>query len=267
MSDIPRNRPCPCGSGKKYKYCCGEVGVIDEKYWMENSPGRFPFSLLGPELSYLVENEPVCEWSGEKMPPGVLVTDIGDEYGWRGIARAIAKKPNARKAGVMNRQTKRKMSEARVTSIVRQEELTGPISTLVKRLYVELVEPFYNKKLRWYQMPQVLRYKPGGYYRPHADSDELNKANKWERVNDRHLSLLLYLDDNFEGGDLTFPNFNFRISPRPGMLIAFPSDGRYLHAATPVDSGRRHAIVSWSSVHGGECFRNVAPSDAIFMNQ
>ena len=23
-SDTPRNKPCPCGSGKKYKYCCGK---------------------------------------------------------------------------------------------------------------------------------------------------------------------------------------------------------------------------------------------------
>ena len=23
MSQIPRNAPCPCGSGKKYKQCCG----------------------------------------------------------------------------------------------------------------------------------------------------------------------------------------------------------------------------------------------------
>jgi preprotein translocase subunit SecA len=23
---IPRNAPCPCGSGKKYKYCCGKSG-------------------------------------------------------------------------------------------------------------------------------------------------------------------------------------------------------------------------------------------------
>ena len=23
---IPRNDPCPCGSGKKYKHCCGKSG-------------------------------------------------------------------------------------------------------------------------------------------------------------------------------------------------------------------------------------------------
>ncbi|MDN5377570.1 MAG: preprotein translocase subunit SecA, partial [Sulfurospirillum sp.] len=23
---VPRNGPCPCGSGKKYKQCCGKSG-------------------------------------------------------------------------------------------------------------------------------------------------------------------------------------------------------------------------------------------------
>src|ERR1019366_487723 len=27
MQKIGRNDPCPCGSGKKYKHCCGEVQV------------------------------------------------------------------------------------------------------------------------------------------------------------------------------------------------------------------------------------------------
>lgn len=32
MADAPgRNDPCPCGSGKKYKYCCG-----NEPPWYEN---------------------------------------------------------------------------------------------------------------------------------------------------------------------------------------------------------------------------------------
>jgi len=25
QTDIPRNAPCPCGSGKKYKHCCGKL--------------------------------------------------------------------------------------------------------------------------------------------------------------------------------------------------------------------------------------------------
>jgi uncharacterized protein YecA (UPF0149 family) len=26
---IGRNDPCPCGSGKKYKKCCGASGVLE----------------------------------------------------------------------------------------------------------------------------------------------------------------------------------------------------------------------------------------------
>ncbi|MDP2112048.1 MAG: SEC-C metal-binding domain-containing protein [Thiobacillus sp.] len=27
MNTISRNEPCPCGSGKRYKHCCGVVGL------------------------------------------------------------------------------------------------------------------------------------------------------------------------------------------------------------------------------------------------
>ncbi|MBU4286455.1 MAG: SEC-C domain-containing protein, partial [Verrucomicrobia bacterium] len=26
-SQTPRNAPCPCGSGKKYKHCCGSSNL------------------------------------------------------------------------------------------------------------------------------------------------------------------------------------------------------------------------------------------------
>jgi predicted 2-oxoglutarate/Fe(II)-dependent dioxygenase YbiX len=264
---VGRNKSCPCGSGKRYKACCGKAGKVDEKYWLENAPGRFPYSLSDPRLAYLVEREPVCEWSGEKMPAGVLVKDIGDEYNWRELADKLVQRSDGRVAGVMSKSRERKTSQVRVTTIVDQAELAGPVQALIKRLYLEQVEPFYKKQLRWFQQPQVLRYSPGGFYRPHADSDQLSSAMKWERVNDRHLSLLFYLDDDYTGGDLTFPNFSYRLRPRAGMLIAFPADGRYLHAAAPVESGVRHAIVSWSSVFGGELVGNTPPQDAIFVNR
>jgi hypothetical protein len=30
MSNIGRNAPCPCGSGKKYKHCCGKPSSSDQ---------------------------------------------------------------------------------------------------------------------------------------------------------------------------------------------------------------------------------------------
>jgi len=268
VAQLTRNSRCPCGSGKRYKACCSKKALLGDEYWLENTPGRYPFSLLDPRLSFLVENEPVCEFEGKKLPPGLFARQLGDDHPWKDFAAQLIDNRTARTAGVMTKTRERKLSEARVTSIVEQGELADAISDMVRTLYIKQIEPFYNAELIWYQQPQILRYEPGGYYRPHADSDEINpKTNKWERVNNRHLSLLVYLDEDYEGGELSFPNLDYKLRPKPGMLLAFPSDGRYLHGAMPVRSGIRHALVSWSSIVGGDTFRDKPPLDAVFMNR
>jgi hypothetical protein len=53
MGNPGRNSPCPCGSGKKYKRCCGREG--DKTAGSESPPGRFRFepgSYGGPGRSY-----------------------------------------------------------------------------------------------------------------------------------------------------------------------------------------------------------------------
>lgn len=44
MVDVGRNTPCPCGSGKKYKYCCLMGGKF-EQYIDENRKKEFIESL------------------------------------------------------------------------------------------------------------------------------------------------------------------------------------------------------------------------------
>ena len=54
------------------------------------------------------------------------------------------------------------------------------------------------------------------------------------------LSIVLYLNDNYEGGELYFPNQNIKIKPEAGSLIAFPSIQPYSHEALPVISGTKY---------------------------
>ena len=68
------------------------------------------------------------------------------------------------------------------------------------------------------------------------------------------------------GGDKLI-NQNFRIKPRPGMLLAFPSDHRYLHAALPTVSGIRYVIVSWAAVLGSKRVRTQMPYGSVFIRQ
>ena len=64
---------------------------------------------------------------------------------------------------------------------------------------------------------------------------------------DRDVSLLIYLNNDFEGGDLRFNYFNYTFSPRKGDVVLFPSDHRYMHEAQLVSKGTRYVIVSWGS--------------------
>lgn len=83
---------------------------------------------------------------------------------------------------------------------------------------------------------QVLRYSGGGEYKGHMDDGPLTP---------RRVSGLLYLNGNFEGGELNFPYLNFTYKPYGGDVLLFPSGVPYMHAAKPVTEGTKYSVVSW----------------------
>lgn len=83
---------------------------------------------------------------------------------------------------------------------------------------------------------QLLRYSGGQHYGAHHDG--LTGTG-------RCISPILYLNDNYEGGDIEFVNYNIKIKPEAGMFLVFPSSFPYRHIAHPVSSGTKYAIVTW----------------------
>jgi predicted 2-oxoglutarate/Fe(II)-dependent dioxygenase YbiX len=82
----------------------------------------------------------------------------------------------------------------------------------------------------------LLKYKPGQEYKTHYDSGTgMGRA----------LSAICYLNDDYEGGEIEFPEFKVKIKPEPGMLILFPSNFAYKHTAYPVTKGTKYALVTW----------------------
>jgi len=61
----------------------------------------------------------------------------------------------------------------------------------------------------------------------------------------RWVSAIIYLNDDYEGGELEFVNFNVKIKPKLGSLLIFPSNYAYSHIAHPVITGTKYAIVTW----------------------
>lgn len=82
----------------------------------------------------------------------------------------------------------------------------------------------------------LLRYAGGAEYKAHYDGNTQTG---------RSISALVYLNDDYEGGELEFPNFDIKIKPKSGMLVLFPSNFAYTHIAHPVVTGTKYNLVTW----------------------
>lgn len=58
----------------------------------------------------------------------------------------------------------------------------------------------------------------------------------------KHYSSLIYLNDDYNGGELYFPEYNFSIKPEVGTLICFKGDENTLHGVKKVESGVRYTV-------------------------
>ena len=144
--------------------------------------------------------------------------------------------------------------QTRDTQIVPMGPLYPKIEDLFRNTVREIINPFYQCEVDSSEIPQVLSYGIGGHYKPHIDGESIwvtPRGEKiWKKSTNRDLSIVFYLNDDFEGGDFIFPELKIRIRPEPGMMVCFPSNHHYMHGVEPVVSGNRYSIVSWATVKG-----------------
>jgi predicted 2-oxoglutarate/Fe(II)-dependent dioxygenase YbiX len=95
----------------------------------------------------------------------------------------------------------------------------------------------YNIRDRLYHEEySLLKYEEGQEYKAHFDDGP---------TTNRIISAILYLNDDFEGGEIEFIHMGIKIKPQAGMLIVFPSSYPYTHVAHPVTKGKKYALVTW----------------------
>lgn len=82
----------------------------------------------------------------------------------------------------------------------------------------------------------LLRYQFGEKYGAHYDGATRSK---------RSVSPIMYLNDDYEGGELEFVHHGVKIKPKAGSLYLFPANYAYTHIAHPVTSGTKYAMVTF----------------------
>ena len=144
--------------------------------------------------------------------------------------------------------------KVRDTQLVDIEDIMPEIVDLYKDIVTNVINPAYEFQIKDSETPQLLSYSSGGHYMAHCDGQSLWKAPTgevfWRKSTDRDISTVLFLNDDFEGGDFVFPELKVRIRPEPGMLVCFPSNSNYLHAVENVTKGERLSMVNWMTIKG-----------------
>lgn len=102
----------------------------------------------------------------------------------------------------------------------------------------------------------VVRWLPGQFQMPHADK-ELHIGDDRGKPNDfpyYDLAGLFYLNDDYEGGELYFPEQGIQFKPKAGSAYFFPGDMNYIHGVTEITSGVRYVCPFFWTIleHKGE---------------
>jgi prolyl 4-hydroxylase len=100
----------------------------------------------------------------------------------------------------------------------------------------------------------VLHYNPGERYAPHVDyiPDTPQNAAHLAQRGQRVRTLLIYLNDGFEGGATEFPRLGLSFKPPRGGALIFDSvkadgsvDPTTLHTGAPPTSGEKWLVSKW----------------------
>lgn len=91
-----------------------------------------------------------------------------------------------------------------------------------------------NIKSREKEM-HILKYEKSGFLPAHSDHG----------ISSRVLSAVMYLNDDYVGGNIIFQHAGISIKPEAGSVIFFPSNFIYVHEIEKMESGKRYALPNW----------------------
>lgn len=112
----------------------------------------------------------------------------------------------------------------------RIEKIVGGVNG-IDRLYPDTLE--------------FVRWTKGYELTPHADAEFPDKSK--HPFPYREFASMVYLNEDYIGGKLYFPNKNYTPEVRAGTLAFFPGTLEYLHGVTEVTEGVRYTMAMfWS---------------------
>lgn len=98
--------------------------------------------------------------------------------------------------------------------------------------------------------PSIVRWTTGHVQAPHADKEEWQEPNVGKPNHSPHYDFgnITYLNDDYDGGVLYFPQHDLSFKPEAGTSAFFPGDRNYLHGVTRINSGVRYTLPTFWTI-------------------
>ena len=104
------------------------------------------------------------------------------------------------------------------------------------RLVLRFVEENYPGPFEDYDDSKVhiAKFSKGSGMHEHFDSTKPND-----------IATLIYLNEDYVGGEIYFPDYNISVKPNIGDLICFPDTPDFVHGVRPIIEGTRYTTPRW----------------------
>lgn len=118
------------------------------------------------------------------------------------------------------------------------EDINSKLKHAVREVYSKEVTPSSIHAQKW---------EVGSSANPHSDNSDFD-GNPTKGFENLKYVGILYLNDDYLGGDLFFPEHDIQIHPNPGSMYIFSGGVENIHGVTEITSGTRYSIVSFWDV-------------------
>ncbi len=124
-------------------------------------------------------------------------------------------------------------NDARIDVQALLRTVRGRALKLVSTAY-RLEKPLYADSL------SITRWRFGDDQKPHADNAHFDGSPHpypW-----RDFGAIIYLNSDFEGGELYFPDLKLKPPMEIGSIVFFPGNLDFVHGVSPVMGGMRYTV-------------------------
>ena len=91
--------------------------------------------------------------------------------------------------------------------------------------------------------PGVRAWSVGDYQPLHADGEDPHGNPNEAYIVD--YGSVIYLNDDYEGGEIYFPDQGIDLKPKAGTVVFFPSNNMFVHGVREIKSGTRYTAPSF----------------------